>query len=137
MKRMRTALGPLACSALLVGCAATPATDVKVPTMSMEQAYAASRATLSDVAAAPESRIVRAVVAPGRPAPVVVPPDIRLAYVYEWIDAEGSLHYPGWVAIQVEGFKWVMPEAGAVPMDGSVARPPIARKPEAHRDAKP
>lgn len=130
MKRASIRTAWLVLALLLGGCAATPATDVKVPTMSMEQAFAASRATTAGAPASPESRIVRAVVAPGRPAPVVVPPDIRLAYVYEWIDAEGNLHYPGWVAIQVEGFKWVMPEAGAVPMDGSVSRPPVARKAE-------
>ena len=113
--------------AVLAGCAATPATEIKVETMSMEKAYAASHAKQNAAdSAGQESRIVRALVSPGRPAPIVLPPDIRMGYVYEWIDAEGNMHYPGWVAIQVEAFKWVMPEIGAVPMDGSVSRPPLA-----------
>ena len=122
-------------AALVAGCA-TPATEVKVPTMSMEQAYAASRSAQAAAQGTPDSRIVRAVVSPGRPAPIVTPPDIRMAYVYEWIDTEGNLHYPGWVAIQVETFKWVMPEVGAVPMDGSTSRPPLARSSDSAYDKK-
>ncbi len=113
--------------AALAGCAATPATEVKVETMSMDKAYAAARgAQAAADTSGQETRIVRALVSPGRPAPIVLPPDIRMGYVYEWIDTEGNMHYPGWVAIQVEAFKWVMPEIGAVPMDGSVSRPPLA-----------
>lgn len=109
----------------LCGCA-TPANEVKIPTMPMESAYAASQEAQGNARQAPESKIVRAVIAPGRPAPLVTAPIVRMAYSYEWIDAEGNMHYPGWMAIQVETFKWVMPDEGPVPMDGSVARPPIA-----------
>lgn len=135
LKARALAAGAALVGSVLAGCAATPATEIKVPTMSMEQAYTASRQAQSSANPAPESRIVRALVSPGRPAPVVTPPDIRMAYVYEWIDAEGNLHYPGWVAIQVEAYKWVMPDVGAVPMDGSVSRPPVA-KGESAQDRK-
>lgn len=115
-----------ACVAIaLVGCA-TPANEVKIPTMPMESAYAASQDAQGNARQAPESKIVRAVIAPGRPAPLVTAPIVRMAYSYEWIDSEGNMHYPGWLAIQVESFKWVMPDEGPMPMDGSVARPPIA-----------
>lgn len=117
----------VAVASILVGCA-TPANEVKVPTMPMEQAYAASMEAQSGARVAPESRIVRAVISPGRPAPLVTPPDIRLVYTYEWTDTEGNMHYPGWIAVQVETFKWVMPDVGTVPMDGTVARPPLAKR---------
>lgn len=112
--------------AVLTGCA-TPANEVKIPTMPMESAYAASQEAQGSARQAPESKIVRAVIAPGRPAPLVTAPVVRMAYSYEWIDSEGNMHYPGWMAIQVDTFKWVMPDEGPVPMDGSVAKPPIAK----------
>lgn len=110
----------------LAGCA-TPAVDVKVPTSSMDEAYrdsvgasvgggvgAASRGT---------ARIVETTVRPDRPAPIVAAPDIRLAFFYQWVDGEGNLHYPSWVAIPVETFRWVVPElapsSGTLPLDGS------------------
>ncbi len=108
------------------GCA-TPATEVKVPTMNMDAALAESRAAQSPAQAIkPQARIVRSVLSPDRPAPLVSAPDVRLAYVFEWTDTQGNLHYPGWVAIPVDTFKWIIPDVGTVPMDGSVANSPIA-----------
>lgn len=108
------------------GCA-TPATEVIVPTMSMDAALTESRAAQSQTQISkPQARIVRAVINPDRPAPLVSAPDVRLAYVFEWTDSQGNLHYPGWVAIPVDTFKWIIPDVGAVPMDGSVANSPIA-----------
>lgn len=117
---------------LLAGCVATPANEVKIPTMPMENAYNASREAQATSNQAPEARIVRAVISPVRPAPLVTAPDVRLAYAYEWTDTEGNMHYPGWIAIQVETFKWVMPDMGAVPMDGSVSKPPLAASGDLH-----
>jgi hypothetical protein len=31
-----------------------------------------------------------------------------MAYLYEWVDAEGTKHFGGWVAIPLAGFDWVM-----------------------------
>lgn len=121
----------LAAVTILSGCA-TPANEISVPTMSMDKAYAESKAAQSASQPAPESRIVRALISPGRPAPLIIPPDVRLAWAYEWIDTEGNMHYPGWIAIQVDTFKWVMPDVGVVPMDGSVSRPPLAKTGDMH-----
>lgn len=115
-----------ACAALVLAGCATPANEVKIPTMPMDAAYAASQEAQGNARQAPESKIVRAVISPGRPAPLVTAPIVRMVYSYEWIDTEGNMHYPQWLAIQVDTFKWVMPDEGPVPMDGSVSRPPLA-----------
>lgn len=115
----------------LAGCA-TPANEVKIPTMSMESAYAASQDAQAGARQAPDSRIVRAVISPGRPSPLVTAPVVKLAYSYEWTDIEGNMHYPQWLAIQVDSFKWVMPDEGPVPMDGSAGRPPLAKSGATH-----
>jgi hypothetical protein len=83
----------------------------------MQDAYAASAA--SALAGRVSARIVETTVRPERPTPIVSAPDVRLAFIYEWIDNEGNLHFPNWIAIPVEPFKWVLPELGRVPMDGS------------------
>lgn len=110
---------------VLAGCA-TPAVDVKVPTAPMEEAYRTSvgaGATVAGALARSSARIVETTIRPDRPAPIVAAPDIRLAFFYQWVDAEGNLHYPSWVAIPVETFRWVVPElapeSGTVPLDGS------------------
>jgi hypothetical protein len=109
---------------LLAGCA-TPAVNVKVPTMPMEQAYRASVQGNVPLAPPAGARIVETTVRPDRPAPVVAAPDIRLAFFYQWVDADGNLHYPSWVAIPVETFRWVVPElGGTVPLDGSRGQVP-------------
>jgi hypothetical protein len=122
-------------AALLAGCA-TPAVNVKVPTMPMEQAYRASVQGGVPLAPPAGARIVETTVRPDRPAPVVAAPDIRLAFFYQWVDADGNLHYPSWVAIPVETFRWVLPElGGAVPLDGSRAQvPPAAPAPARGRN---
>ncbi len=114
----------------LTGCA-TPAVDVKVPTSSMDEAYRASvgvgvgSAAGTGDGAAPRgtTRIVETPLRPDRPAPIVAAPDIRLAFFYQRVDGEGNLHYPSWVAIPVETFRWVVPEiapaGGTLPLDGS------------------
>lgn len=108
----------------LAGCA-TPAVNVKVPTSSMDEAYRASVGAGIAEPAAPRgsARVVESPVRPDRPAPIVAAPDIRLAFFFQWVDGEGNLHYPGWVAIPVETFRWVLPElapaTGTLPLDGS------------------
>lgn len=123
----KTTLIALAGAAIgLAGCA-TPANEVKVPTMPMDAAYAASQEAQGAGRQLPDSKIVRAVIAPGRPSPLVTAPVVKLAYSYEWTDTEGNMHYPQWLAIQVDTFKWVMPDEGLIPMDGSAGRPPLAK----------
>jgi hypothetical protein len=51
---------------------------------------------------------MRSTAPPGAPQPVLAPPDIRMAYLYEWVDEEGNKHFGGWVAIPLAGFDWVM-----------------------------
>lgn len=126
MHRELTGLAAVLAAIISTACA-TPATEVKVPTLTMDAALAESRAAQSPAQAIkPQVRIVRPVLNPDRPAPLVSAPDVRLAYVFEWTDTQGNLHYPGWVAIPVDTFKWIIPDVGTVPMDGSVANSPIA-----------
>lgn len=138
--RVRRCAAVSAAGALLAGCA-TPAVDVKVPTSSMDEAYRVSVGAGTSTAAAAArnpARIVETTIRPDRPAPVVAAPDIRLAFIYQWVDAEGSLHYPSWVAIPVETFRWVVPELapanGTLPLDGSRSQPAPADPLPGNRD---
>jgi hypothetical protein len=49
-----------------------------------------------------------------------------MAYLYEWIDAEGNKHFGGWVAIPLVGFNWVMTDGSNAPLrhSGVDARQP-------------
>jgi hypothetical protein len=40
-----------------------------------------------------------------------------MAYLYEWVDAEGNKHFGGWVAIPLAGFDWVMTDGSNVELD--------------------
>lgn len=123
----------LACFTL-VACG-TPPLEVKVPTQSMQDAYRASSGGFigSSADAKVESRIIRSVVTSDRPVPVVTPPDIRMAYVYAWVDSDGTVHYPSWTGIAVKDFQWVIPSLGTIPMNGSLQQTP----PQPERLAKP
>jgi hypothetical protein len=127
MSRLRTHAAATASAlglAALAGCA-TPAVNVKVPTATMDQAYRASVSGLGGAPALPATppaatRIVETTIRPDRPSPIVAAPDIRLAFFYQWIDGDGNMHYPSWVAIPVESFRWVVPDlGGTAPLDGS------------------
>jgi len=92
-------------STVLGGCA-TPAVEVKVPTMSVPQAWnAATRADFGVV----EARIEPAQGNAGLPYPVISAPDVRLAYIKPWRDELGNRHFGSWVAIQVDPPRWVSP----------------------------
>lgn len=103
---------------LLTSCA-VPATKVSVPTMSMGQALQqARRDSLRNLATAPvipprlgdgvagvtisQSTISRFAI----PRPAVRPPDIRMAFLYSWVDSEHNKHFGSWVAIPVSDFAW-------------------------------
>lgn len=139
----RAALAASIASAVLSGCA-TPAIDVKVPSSSMDEAYRASVGAFAGAPHPAAARVVATTIRPDRPAPIVAVPDIRLAFLYQWVDTEGNLHYPSWVAIPVEAFRWVVPELapepagrGTVPLDGSRAQPPPADPLPGNRDGGP
>jgi len=104
---------------VLCACA-VPATQVEVPTMSMRNAFEMSHPAPS--VAPPPERLSRAVAVPASkatPQPMLSSPDVRLAYLYEWVDAEGNKHFGEWVAIPVAGFDWIMSDGAHEAMDGS------------------
>jgi hypothetical protein len=126
---MTTALRPAGCrldalaalaAVLLAGCA-VPATQVEVSTLPMRSAFELSRQAASPPAAAadPVPRLVPAPLPRGAQRPLLSAPDVRLAYLYEWIDTEGNKHFGEWVAIPVAGFNWIMNDGAHQALDGS------------------
>jgi hypothetical protein len=103
---------------LVCGCA-IPATRVAVPTESMHEALQQARSIhrLEPNLEVPLHRSALSAGPPGAPRPVLAPPDIRMAYLYEWVDAEGNKHFGGWVAIPLAGFDWVMTDGSNVGLD--------------------
>jgi len=63
-------------------------------------------------------RLTPSVAPPGAPRPLLAPPDIRMAYLYEWVDGEGNKHFGGWVAIPLSGFDWVMTDGSNMKLEG-------------------
>ena len=109
---------------VLAGCA-TPATQVKAPTMTVDQAWRA-RAT-QDFAVGPGTRIMKPAVTAIAPFPIISAPNIRLAYIKPWKDESGSYHFGHWVAIQVGTPKWLLPDGTVDPIDGRGAQSAPAR----------
>jgi hypothetical protein len=109
---------------LLAGCA-TPATQVKVPTMTVEQAWRAR--TTQDYAVGPSTRIMKPAGQAVAPFPIISAPNIRLAYIKPWKDESGNYHYGHWVAIQIESPKWLLPDGTVDPIDGRGAQSAPAR----------
>jgi len=103
---------------ILVGCA-VPATAVAIRTESMHDALQELHPTsrLDSSTDHQAHRPARSAAPPGAPQPTLTPPEIRMAYLYEWVDDEGNKHFGGWVAIPLAGFNWVMD-------DGSRTSPP-------------
>jgi len=107
---------------VLAGCA-TSATEIKVPTKSMEEAW---KSTAPDRGAeGAQGRVVGAVLRQEQPLPVVSAPDIRMAYVFPATDAEGNMHYGSWVALPIDTFKWIMPEGVKAPMRDRITAPVV------------
>jgi hypothetical protein len=107
----------LLATALLASCA-IPATQVMVPTESMRDALQQTHTHRVDsVNDMQQHHPPRSSAPPGAPQPLLTPPDVRMAYLYEWVDGEGNKHFGSWVAIPLAGFDWVM-------TDGS--NPPVA-----------
>jgi len=55
--------------------------------------------------------------------PIVSLPDVRLAYLYEWVDAEGNRHFGAWVAIPLSPARWILPDGSTASLDGHAASP--------------
>ena len=110
--------------AALTGCAA-PASQIKVPTQSMEDAWKATPMQVDRASDAQAGRLVGAVLRQEQPLPVVSAPDIRMAFFYPAQDAEGNMHYGSWVAIPVDTFKWLMPEGARLPMGPAMNQQPL------------
>ena len=114
---------------LLAGCA-MPATQVAVPTESMRDALQQARSIHRSEATndIPLRHPVHSAAPPGAPQPMLAPPDVRMAYLYEHVDAEGNKHFGGWVAIPLAGFDWVMIDGSNPPLgpggDVTESRPP-------------
>lgn len=111
-------------TAFLAGCA-IPATQVAVPTESMhdalQQARTANRAnSMNDIQ---PRRLVHSAAPPGAPQPMLAPPDVRMVYLYEWVDGEGNKHFGGWVAIPLAGFDWVMTDGSNAPVGPATTGP--------------
>jgi hypothetical protein len=126
----RLALPVPVLSLWLCACA-VPATQVEVPTMPMRDALDVARETAVVLPAHPDPspQLVAPPIPKGAPRPLLSTPDVRLAYLYEWVDAEGNKHFGEWVAIPVAGFDWIMSDGAHEAIDGSEgAAPPALEK---------
>jgi len=102
--------------ALVSGCAAPPG-STRVPTMPMREALRIARdegAQMDPDHRGPPGGLP-AGRSPGSPVPLLASPDIRMAYLYEWIDAGGNRHFGGWVAVALGGFTWVLDDGTLAP----------------------
>jgi hypothetical protein len=106
---------------LILGACAVPATQVEVPTLPMQAALELSRQSAIPVQkpADPLPRLVAAPIPKGAPRPLLSTPDVRLAFLYEWVDTEGNKHFGEWVAIPVSGFDWIMSDGARESMSGN------------------
>ena len=102
---------------LVSGCAG-PASRVKVPTMTVQEAWDAR--AQQDYAVS--SREVKPALPVGMVFPVVTAPDIRMAYKRPWKDADGNYHYGGWIALYVDQPKWVLPDGTLDPIERAQPR---------------
>jgi hypothetical protein len=107
---VRVSVPAILCLSFLAGCA-TPAVEVKVPTMSVPEAWnAGTRADVGTMEARMEPPGAATPGNAGLPYPVVSAPDIRMAYIKPWRDELGNRHFGSWVAIQVNPPRWVSPD---------------------------
>jgi hypothetical protein len=116
----------LSLAAALSACA-VPATQVEVPTQSMRSALEQARSArpAPGSSAQPPLPPSRVSAPPGAPQPRLAAPEVRMAYLYDWVDHEGNQHFASWVAIPLTGFDWVLGR-GAPEAPSSPAAPPAA-----------
>lgn len=120
-----TSAGSAAVAACLCACA-VPATQVQVPTKSMREALEQSRTPRSPVTAIPEP--IRSA-PPGAPRPNLSTPEVRMAYLYDWVDREGNQHFGSWVAIALSGYDWILGPGSRSPASGATPTPTRAPAP--------
>lgn len=108
----RAGLIVLALCIVTAGCA-TPGDQVKVPTMSVEDAW--NNKSTKELAA-PVSRIMTPSEKAPAPYPIITAPEVRLAYAKPWTDKDGVRHFGAWIAIQTESSKWVLPDGTLEPI---------------------
>lgn len=116
-----------------VGACATPASAVKVPTMPMQEALDRARERGAPSTAAdppPAGSVVAGAggVATEPPRPIITMPDVRLAYLYEWVDGEGNRHFGGWVAIAVTPPRWILSDGDSVTIEARPNQAPTAHE---------
>jgi len=113
---------------LILGACAVPATEVAVETMPMQKALEISRSdgamgtTINHNVPPIEKRTLP----PALQGALLSTPDVRLAYLYEWIDTDGNKHYGEWVAIPISSSRWVMSDGSQTPMEPNPADPAAA-----------
>lgn len=109
-------LGLLSVMVALSGCA-TPATEVKVKTMSMDAAYQKAQG-VSELGMLAKSygAVEKPVYRPAPSIGIVSAPDIRMVYVMPWVDNENNKHFGEWIAIPVHGYRWVMSDGAPIPI---------------------
>lgn len=120
MRPLPLPIGALAATlSVIAGGCAVPATEVAVDTMPMRNALEVARADatthvlIKRETVPPEKRVLP----PALQGSIMSTPDVRLAYLYESIDAEGNKHYGEWVAIPLSGSRWVMSDGTQTPID--------------------
>jgi hypothetical protein len=98
--------------------------------MPMRDALDVARATATPPKppADPIPRLLPAPLPKDAPRPMLSTPDVRLAYLYEWVDVEGNKHFGEWVAIPVAGFDWIMSDGAREAIDGSDGSPAPAQE---------
>jgi hypothetical protein len=106
-------------SVVLVAACAIPATDVAVTTMPMQRALDIARSDSAPTLIARQdiAPLEKRTLPPSVQGAILSTPDVRLAYVYEWVDADGNRHYGEWVAIPVASSHWVMSDGTHAPID--------------------
>ncbi len=98
---------------------ATPAVQIKVPVMTVADAWrGAAGAPQAAEEGTVDARVSRSTDASPAPVPVLSAPDIRMAYIKPWTDAEGNRHFGTWVALQVRPARWVLPDGSLEAPDG-------------------
>jgi hypothetical protein len=115
----------IVCSLAFAGCAANNAGQTLVinPKSMQDAMKIASEDGEKIDAAIPQARIIQPIVFADRPVPAITPPDIRMAYVYSWVDREGTMHFPSWTAVVVRDYQWVVPGLGVTPLTGGQGQP--------------
>jgi len=131
MKRIAV-IAVRACLVTRLAACAVPATEVSVPTMPMRQALelAMAEGKMPNQTAGGPARLSAAAAPPGAPQPLLSTPEVRLAYVYEWVDPDGNKHFGEWVAIPIAGFDWLMNDGTRAPVD------PPSREPASPMDIR-